>query len=133
MKMLIMQALTVIYTIKYLMQVIEGANKLYDVEFWLEYDKSKKYKNLGRKLIKSMTLIVMDLIEIPYMCIALSYEKNIITIGFIIFWFVIFTIRQILKNRENKSKRKMIELINRIINLIDLSYFMYMFYVLFLK
>lgn len=75
----------------------------------------------------------MDLIEIPYMCRALSYEKNIITIGFIVFWFMIFTIRLILKNRENKSKRKIIEFINRIINLIDLSYFMYMFYILFLK
>lgn len=128
-----MKILTVIYIIKYLIQVIEGASKLYDVDFWLEYDKSKKYEKLGRKCIKNITLIVMDLIEILYMCITLSYEKNVITIGFIVFWFMVFAIRHILKNRENKSKRKIIDLINRIINLIDLSYFMYMFYILFLR
>ena len=129
-----MRILTVIYIIKYLIQVIEGASKLYDIDFWMEYDKSKKYENLGRKCIKNIVLIVMDLIEIIYICIALSYEKNIITIGFIIFWFVIFTIRQALKNHENKStRRKMIDIINRIINLVDLTYFIYMFYILFIR
>lgn len=128
-----MRILTVIYIIKYLMCVIEGANKLYDVDFWLEYDKTKKYENLGRKCIKNITLIVIDLIEIPYMCMAPSYEKNIITIGFIVFWFVIFTIRHMLKENKTNLKKFRINTINRIINLIDLSYFIYMFYILFIR
>lgn len=39
-----MRVLTVIYIIKYLMQAIEGASKLYDVDFGLEYNRSKNMK-----------------------------------------------------------------------------------------
>ena len=114
---------------KYLIQVINGANELYDTEFWTTFDKGKNYENLGIKTLKGMTLILLDLIEIPYMCIALTYQKNLITISYIIFWFLILAIREI----SLRKKIKLNNFTNRIINIMDLSYFVYMFYILFLK
>ena len=124
-----MKILTVVYIMKYLIQVINGANELYDTEFWTTFDKGKNYENLGIKTLKGMTLILLDLIEIPYMCIALTYQKNLITISYIIFWFLILAIREI----SLRKKIKLNNFTNRIINIMDLSYFVYMFYILFLK
>ena len=124
-----MKILTVVYIMKYLTQVINGANELYDTEFWTTFEKGKNYENLGMKALKGTTLILLDLIEIPYMCIALTYQKNLITIGYIIFWFLILAIRDIFL----RKKIKLNNFTNRIINIIDLSYFVYMFYILFLK
>lgn len=124
-----MKILTVVYIMKYLTQVINGANELYDTEFWRNFDKSKKYENLGMKALKGITLILLDLLEIPYMCIALTYQKNLITIGYIIFWFSILAIRDL----THRKKIKLNNFTNRIINIIDLSCFVYMFYILFLK
>ena len=44
-----MKILTVVYIMKYLTQVINGANELYDTEFWRNFDKSKKYENVKFK------------------------------------------------------------------------------------
>lgn len=89
---------------------------------------------LGRFVLICLFAIPLTIAEIIYIFSAVQYGNKLITIGFIIWWFLLLFIG-IIKNKLNKDKFKKIKRFSfkRIfINLIDVAYFGYMYYILFL-
>lgn len=89
---------------------------------------------LGRFVLICLFAIPLTIAEIIYIFSAVQYGNKLITIGFIIWWFLLLFIG-IIKNKLNKDKFKKIKRFSfkRIfVNLIDVAYFGYMYYILFL-
>lgn len=89
---------------------------------------------LGRFTLICIFTIPLTIAEVIYIFSAVQYGNKIITIGFIIWWFLLLFIR-IIKNKFNEDKFKKIKKFSfkRIfINIIDVAYFGYMYYILFL-
>lgn len=89
---------------------------------------------LGRFTLICLFAIPLTIAEIIYIFSAVQYGNKLITIGFIIWWFLLLFIG-VVKNKLNKEKFKEIKKFSfkRIfINLIDVAYFGYMYYILFL-
>lgn len=89
---------------------------------------------LGRFTLVCLLAIPLTIAEIIYIFSAVQYGNKLITIGFIIWWFLLLFIG-VIENKLNKDKFKEIKKFSfkRIfINLIDVAYFGYMYYILFL-
>ena len=89
---------------------------------------------LGRFTLICIFTIPLTIAEIIYIFSAVQYGNKLITIGFIIWWFLLLFIG-IIKNKFNEDKFKKIKKFSfkRIfINIIDVAYFGYMYYILFL-
>lgn len=96
-------------------------------------------KRIGAMLGRFITLICiftipLTIAEVIYIFSAVQYGNKLITIGFIIWWFLLLFIG-IIKSKFNEDKFKKIKKFSfsRIfINVIDVAYFGYMYYILFL-
>ena len=89
---------------------------------------------LGRLALVCVFVTPLTIAEVIYIFSAVQYGNKIITIGFII-WYFLLLIIGIVKNKFNKDKFKKIKKFSfkRIfINIIDVAYFGYMYYILFL-
>lgn len=89
---------------------------------------------LGRFTLMCIFTIPLTIAEIIYIFSAVQYGNKTITIGFIIWWFLLLFI-EIIKNKLKKDKFGKIKKFSfkRIfINIITVAYFGYMYYILFL-
>lgn len=89
---------------------------------------------LGRLALICVFAIPVAIAEVIYIFSAVQYGNKIITIGFIIWWFLLLFI-EIIKNKLKKDKFGKIKKFSfkRIfINIITVAYFGYMYYILFL-
>lgn len=89
---------------------------------------------LGRLVLLCITIIPLTIAEVIYIFSAVQYGSKIITIGFII-WYFLLLIIGIIKSKLNKERFEKIKKFSfkRVfINLIDVAYFGYMYYILFL-
>lgn len=90
---------------------------------------------VSRFILLLMIAIPITIAELIYIFSAVQYGNKIITIGFIIWWFLLLIIGTI----KNKLKKDKFEKVKRFslwrlfVNIIDVAYFGYMYYVLFLN
>lgn len=85
-------------------------------------------------LTSCFILLPIIVAEFFYIFFATQYGNKIITVGYLIWWFLLLFIG-IIKNKFNEDKFKKIKKFSfkRIfINIIDVTYFGYMYYILFL-
>lgn len=89
---------------------------------------------LGRLVLLCITIIPLTIAEIIYIFSAVQYGSKIITIGFIIWYFLLFVLDIIIsKTKEDEfEKVKRFSFKRLFINVINVVYFGYMYYVLFL-
>lgn len=89
---------------------------------------------LGRLVLLCITIIPLTIAEIIYIFSAVQYGSKIITIGFIIWYFLLFLLDIIInKTKEDKfEKVKRFSFKRLFINAINVVYFGYMYYILFL-
>lgn len=102
-------------------------------------DKKKIAENriiaiLGRLFLLCIFAIPLTIAEVIYIFSAVQYGSKIITIGFIIWYFLLLIIGTIKSklNKEKFEKIKKFSFKRVLINLIDVAYFGYMYYILFL-
>lgn len=96
--------------------------------------KTRLVSILGRFILITLFTVPLTIAEAIYIFSAVQYGNKIITIGFIIWWFLILVIG-ILENKFNKNKFAKIKefsFIRLFIHIIDVAYFGYMYYILFL-
>lgn len=89
---------------------------------------------LGRFTLICLVTIPLTIAEIIYIFSAVQYGNKFITIGFIIWWFLIL-ISGIIENKLNKNKFAKIKefsFTRLFIHIVDVAYFGYMYYILFL-
>lgn len=89
---------------------------------------------LGRFSLVCLVVIPLTVAEFIYMFSAVQYGNKIITIGFIIFYFL-FLIIELVKSKLQEEKFKKIKKFTferLFINMIHATYFGYMYYILFL-
>ena len=142
---------TIIFLLFYIFRVfkngflIDTSNKLTEdlKKFNDIKDDSEKKEFIVNRLVPIITrlsfLIILTLpitiAELIYIFSAVQYGNKLITIGFIIWWFLLLIIGTI----KNKLKKDKFEKVKRFslwrlfVNIIDVAYFGYMYYVLFLN
>ena len=141
---------TIIFLVYYIFRVLKPSfmvntfNKLSDDMKALNNAKDDKGKKkiaenriiaiLGRLFLLYIFAIPLTIAEVIYIFSAVQYGSKIITIGFII-WYFLLLIMGIIKSKLNKERFEKIKKFSfkRVfINLIDVAYFGYMYYILFL-
>ena len=141
---------TILFLVYYIFRVFKPSfmvntfNKLSDDMKALNNAKDDKGKKkiaenriiaiLGRLFLLYIFAIPLTIAEVIYIFSAVQYGSKIITIGFII-WYFLLLIMGIIKSKLNKERFEKIKKFSfkRVfINLIDVAYFGYMYYILFL-
>lgn len=88
------------------------------------------FKSIGALII----VLILNVLEFFYIFFALQYGNKLITVSYIIFWFMILFFG-LIKGKINKgkvTKVKKFSLLQLLIFIIDVAYFGYMYYILFL-
>lgn len=141
---------TIVFLLYYIFRVfksdfmVDTFNKLNEDLKAFNYAKDDKEKEqivktrlvniLGRFALITIIVIPLTIAEVIYIFSAVQYGNRIITIGFVIWYFLLLAIG-LVKNKIKKNKFAKIKRFSfgrLFVNIIDVAYFGYMYYILFL-
>ena len=141
---------TIVFLLYYIFRVfksdfmVDTFNKLNEDLKAFNYAKDDKEKEqivktrlaniLGRFALITIIVIPLTIAEVIYIFSAVQYGNRIITIGFVIWYFLLLAIG-LVKNKIKKNKFAKIKRFSfwrLFVNIIDVAYFGYMYCILFL-